>query len=162
MVIKSALGAPFVNRVARNIILNPPAPNFSYSVGNVGIGNSTPTNKLSVTGNADFSGNVGIGTTNPTSKLSVNGNIRAKEILVEIANWPDYVFEDDYQLSSLNHVEDYIKTNRHLPDMPSAEMIQQQGLNVGDVQKKMMQKIEELTLYIIEMKKEMELLKRKK
>ncbi len=114
LVIKSALGAPLINRPFKNIILNPPPPNSLYSVGNVGIGNATPTNKLSVVGNADFSGNVGIGTTNPTSKLSVNGNIRAKEIVVESINWPDYVFEDNYELSSLDSVEQHIKTNKHL------------------------------------------------
>jgi hypothetical protein len=106
-------------------------------------------------------GNVGIGTSNPTYKLSVNGNVRTKEVVVETA-WADYVFAKDYKLPSLIDVEKYIKENNHLPEIPSAEEIQTNGLKVGEVQTKMMQKIEELTLYIIEMKKEIELLKAKK
>jgi hypothetical protein len=107
-------------------------------------------------------GNVGIGTTNPTYKLSVNGNIRTKEVLVESANWPDYVFDKKYVLTPLHEVEKYINENKHLPNIPSAEEIQSNGLKVGEVQNKMMQKIEELTLYVIELKKEIELLKLKK
>jgi hypothetical protein len=107
-------------------------------------------------------GNVGIGTDNPTYKLSVNGNIRTKEVLVESANWPDYVFDKKYVLAPLHEVEKYINENKHLPNIPSAEEIQNNGLKVGEVQNKMMQKIEELTLYVIELKKEIELLKQKK
>jgi hypothetical protein len=106
-------------------------------------------------------GNVGIGTTNPTYKLSVNGNVRSKEVVVE-TGWADFVFAKEYKLPSLTEVEEYIKENNHLPGIPSAEEIQTNGLKVGEVQTKMMQKIEELTLYIIEMKKEIELLKAKK
>ncbi len=106
-------------------------------------------------------GNVGIGTSNPTEKLSVNGNIRAKEIVVELANWPDYVFEKRYLLKPLDEVEAFIKQNNHLPNIPSAAEIQSNGLKVGEVQTKMMEKIEELTLYVIELKKEIDLLKKK-
>ena len=105
--------------------------------------------------------NVGIGTTNPTSKLSVNGNIRAKEIVVE-TGWADFVFDEKYKLSNLDSVETYIKLNKHLPGIPSANEIGTNGLKVGEVQTKMMEKIEELTLYVIELKKEIELLKAKK
>ena len=161
LVIKSAYGSPLINRPFKNIILNPePITNLS-SAGNVGIGNSTPANKLSVNGNADFSGNVGIGTTNPTYKLSVNGNIRAKEIVVE-SGWADYVFDENYKLPSLESVEYHIKQNKHLPGIPSADNILKEGLSIGAIQAKMMEKIEELTLYIIEMKKEIKLLKAKK
>jgi hypothetical protein len=92
--------------------------------------------------------------------LTVNGNVRTKEVVVE-TGWADYVFAKDYKLPSLTDVEKYIKANNHLPEIPSAEEIQTNGLKVGEVQTKMMQKIEELTLYIIEMKKEIELLKLK-
>jgi hypothetical protein len=105
-------------------------------------------------------GNVGIGTLNPTSKLSVNGNIRAKEVVVE-TGWADYVFAKDYKLPSLMEVEKYIKANNHLPEIPSAEEIQINGLKVGEVQTKMMQKIEELTLYIIEQNKRIDKLEKK-
>lgn len=103
-------------------------------------------------------GNVGIGTTNPTHKLSVNGAIRAKEIRVN-TGWADYVFEPAYQLRPLAQVEQFIKENGHLPDIPSAKVIQDEGLDVGSVQTKMMAKIEELTLYLIEANKQIELLK---
>ncbi len=107
----------------------------------------------------NLGGAVGIGTTNTAGyKLAVNGNIRSKEVVVE-TGWADYVFAKDYKLPSLKDVEKYIKENNHLPEIPSAEEIQINGLKVGEVQTKMMQKIEELTLYIIEMKKEIEILK---
>ncbi len=106
-------------------------------------------------------GNVGIGTTNPTYKLSVNGNIRSKEVVVE-SGWADYVFADNYKLKSLTEVEQFIKENKHLPNIPSAAEIEKNGLHLGDTQKKMMEKIEELTLYLIELKKEIEALKKDK
>ena len=85
--------------------------------------------------------------------LAVDGKIKAKEIVVELAGWADYVFEEDYKLASLESVEQHIKANRHLPGIPSADNIQKQGLSVGAVQTKMMAKIEELTLYLIEANK---------
>ncbi|MEO7264886.1 MAG: hypothetical protein ABIW38_08240 [Ferruginibacter sp.] len=110
---------------------------------------------------AAATGNVGIGTDNPTYKLSVNGNIRSKEVVVEIG-WADYVFDKEYKLRSLPEVENYIKEHNHLPGIPSAKEIETNGLQLGETQKKMMEKIEELTLYIIEMKKEIEILKKDK
>jgi hypothetical protein len=99
-------------------------------------------------------GNVGIGTDNPTYKLSVRGNIRSNEVVVE-TGWADYVFADDYKLRSLEEVESFIQQHKHLPNIPSAAEIEKDGLPVGDTQKRMMEKIEELTLYIIQLKKEM-------
>lgn len=99
------------------------------------------------------SGNVGIGTTTPENKLDVNGTIRAKEVIVE-TNWSDFVFADEYKLRSLSEVEEHINQHGHLPDVPSAESIQSEGLSVGESQTIMMQKIEELTLYVIELKKQ--------
>ncbi len=106
-------------------------------------------------------GNVGIGTNNPTNKLSVNGNIRSKEVIVETANWPDYVFENSYPLKPLAEVEEYIKAHNHLPGIPAATQLETEGLHLGDIQKKMMEKIEELTLYIIQQQKEIDALKLK-
>jgi hypothetical protein len=103
-------------------------------------------------------GNIGIGTVTPTYKLSVNGNIRSKEVVVE-TGWADYVFEKKYKLKSLEDVEKFIEQNKHLPGIPSAAEIEKNGLQIGDTQKKMMEKIEELTLYMIALKKEIELLK---
>jgi hypothetical protein len=104
-------------------------------------------------------GNIGIGTTDPTYKLSVNGNVRSKEVVVE-SGWADYVFNNNYTLPTLEETEKFIQQHKHLPGIPSAKEIQSNGLAVGEVQAKMMAKIEELTLYVIELKKEINLLKK--
>lgn len=100
--------------------------------------------------------NVGIGTITPNEKLSVNGKIRAHEVKVETANWPDYVFEPDYKLPSLTEIEAYIQKNKHLPEMPSAAQLTDKGLELGEMVKIQQKKIEELTLYLIEKNKEMD------
>ncbi|MGB3468948.1 MAG: hypothetical protein WBA74_26925 [Cyclobacteriaceae bacterium] len=93
---------------------------------------------------------VGVGTTSPTHKLSVNGIIRAKEILVEASPWPDYVFTDDYDLQTLEEVSAYIKANGHLPNIPSAQEVEANGVVLGEMNASLLEKIEELTLYAIE------------
>ncbi len=105
------------------------------------------------------SGNVGIGTTAPQYKLSINGTTQAKEVRVE-TGWADYVFEKDYKLLSLEELAKYIEQNKHLPGIASAKEIQKNGLALGEMQAKMMEKIEELTLYIIELQKQINELKR--
>ena len=104
--------------------------------------------------------NVGIGTNSPSHKLSVNGSIRAKEIKVNIANWPDYVFADNYSLPSLEEVESFIKKNKHLPGISKATTLESEGMDVSKMQTLMMEKIEELTLYLIEANKKIEDLKK--
>ncbi|SMC74967.1 hypothetical protein SAMN04488524_2542 [Pedobacter africanus] len=99
-------------------------------------------------------GNVGIGTTSPDSKLAVNGNIRAREIKVENSNWPDYVFAKDYELPALQETEKHIKDKGHLPGIPSAAEVKANGIDLGEMNAKLLQKIEELTLHLIEMKKD--------
>lgn len=104
-------------------------------------------------------GNVGIGTSNTDDfKLAVNGTIRAKEIKVE-ANWADFVFEEGYKLRSLEEVAAYIKTNKHLPDIPSEKEVSENGIHIGEMNAKLLQKIEELTIYMIDMKNENDKLK---
>ncbi|CAM4112956.1 hypothetical protein SAMN06265348_103296 [Pedobacter westerhofensis] len=95
-------------------------------------------------------GNVGIGTATPTEKLSVNGNIRAREIKVESQNWPDYVFKPGYKLPPLDEVKAYIIQNEHLSEIPSGKEIGEKGLSLGAMNKLLMKKIEELTLYLIQ------------
>jgi hypothetical protein len=99
-------------------------------------------------------GNVGIGTTNPTHKLAVNGTIKAKEVIVETTGWSDYVFAEDYALTPLAEVEAHIKEHKHLPGIPSAVQVAEQGVSVGEMQARLLAKVEELTLYIIDIKKE--------
>jgi len=102
----------------------------------------------------DRSGSVGIGTTTPREALSVNGNIRSKEVKVETANWPDYVFKPAYNLLSLTEVKAYIEKNQHLPEMPSEQEVAKEGINLGEMNKLLTKKVEELTLYLIEKDKE--------
>ncbi|MBO9572458.1 MAG: hypothetical protein J7497_09650 [Chitinophagaceae bacterium] len=110
---------------------------------------------VSLPGNGIWAGNgnVGIGTSSPIEKLSVNGNIRAKEIKVEAANWPDYVFTPGYKLPSLESVAQHIKEKGHLPDMPSAAAVSKEGIALGEMNKKLLEKVEELTLHLIEQNK---------
>jgi hypothetical protein len=105
-------------------------------------------------------GNVGIGTIDPGSyKLAVEGTIGARRLKVTQGTWADFVFEPDYQLPPLQELETYIKTNKHLPDVPSAAEVAKDGLDVGEMNKILLQKIEELTLHLIEQEKEMNKLK---
>lgn len=104
----------------------------------------------------DNAGRVGIGTRNPTHELAVDGTILAREVLVsvEAQNWPDYVFDEDYDLHSLDEVEDYIAEHKHLPGVPSSETVGAEGVELGEMNRVMMEKIEELTLHLIDLKNE--------
>ena len=107
----------------------------------------------------DQYGNVGLGTSNPLGwRLAVNGQIRAKEIKVE-TGWADFVFKKDYYLPPLTEVESFIRENGHLKDIPSAEEVEKNGVMLGEMNSKLLQKIEELTLYMIEFNKELTRLK---
>ena len=111
-------------------------------------------------GSADlayFSGKVGIKTPDPRDfDLAVNGKIRAQEIKVEASPWPDYVFEKSYPLPSLKETEKHIKEKGHLFGIPSAAEVKTNGIDLGDMNVKLLQKIEELTLHLIRMEKEAE------
>ncbi|WP_339141953.1 shufflon system plasmid conjugative transfer pilus tip adhesin PilV [Croceitalea sp. MTPC5] len=106
-------------------------------------------------------GNVGIGTNAPDSKLAVNGNIHAKEVKVDLIGWPDYVFKKDYDLPALEEVEKHIKEKGHLINIPSAKEVEENGLQLGEMNKLLLEKIEELTLYIIEQEKRIKILESK-
>lgn len=124
---------------------------FGWSGGALGTKNAG-INNIALSWNT--AGNVGIGTSNPGSyRLAVEGKIGAREVVVTNATWADFVFAPDYKLKSLNEVENYIKENKHLPEIPSAAEIEKNGLSIGEAQAKQMQKIEELTLYLIEQNK---------
>lgn len=98
-------------------------------------------------------GYVGIGTASPTAKLEVVGVIKANELQCPVGPWSDFVFDDDYQLRPIEQVESYVKDNKHLPDIPSAEELKKTGISLTDMLSKQMQKIEELTLYVIQLQK---------
>ncbi|MGJ1404172.1 hypothetical protein ACR79N_00555 [Sphingobacterium siyangense] len=104
-------------------------------------------------------GNVGIGIEYPNEKLAVRGTIRAQEIKVETANWPDYVFTDGYQLPSLKETAEFIEKNKHLPGVPKAAVVEENGLSLGEMNRILMQKIEELTLHLIEKDKDISIIK---
>ena len=106
-------------------------------------------------------GNVGIGTIPAADyKLAVNGKIWSTEVNVSLTvPGPDYVFEKDYSLPSLESVKSYIETNKHLPEVPSAKEMETNGINVSELNMTMLKKIEELTLYTIQLKEELDVLK---
>ena len=111
-------------------------------------------------------GKLGVGTTSPNYKLDVNGTIRANEIIVNTMG-ADFVFADDYQLRPLSEVKVYITENKHLPEIKSAQEMQENGVSMNELQIQLLQKIEELTLYLIqqeeiiqELHQEVELLKK--
>ena len=116
-------------------------------------------------------GNVGIGTTAPDEKLTVKGKIHAQEVRVDLqgACAPDYVFQkyytgksdlkSDYTMLTLAEIESFTKKNHHLPNVPSAQEVQQNGVSLGQMSNVLLQKVEELTLYAIEQNKELERLK---
>ncbi|WP_316800448.1 hypothetical protein [Pedobacter frigidisoli] len=103
----------------------------------------------------DASGNVGIGLENPTERLTVNGKVKAREIRVDVQGMPDYVFKAGYQNMSLSETEAYIKKHQHLPEVPSATEAEQNGLELGEMNKLLLKKIEELTLHLIEKDKQL-------
>ncbi|HEX6426217.1 MAG TPA: hypothetical protein VF008_00975 [Niastella sp.] len=107
-------------------------------------------------------GNIGIGTLSPgTFKLAVEGKIGAREVRVTSANpWPDYVFAEQYKLISLSALKEYISRNHRLPEMPSAQEVKDNGIELGKMNAKLLEKIEELTLYVIELKEDIEQLKK--
>jgi hypothetical protein len=148
---QSAYGIRFYNGVANN---------WAY------IKSASPTTGAALTiGDAtgdvltlNGSGNVGIGTATPSHKLAVNGTVRAKEVIVD-TGWSDYVFEDSYKLKALSETEAYIKAERHLPGIPSAKEVAEHGVSMGDMQSKLLAKVEELTLHLIAQEKQLRALK---
>ncbi len=131
-----------------------------YNGADIVLGSSTAPIRFASNGyrmaiNTD--GRVTIGSGNTAAAgymLSVDGKVICEEARVQISSaWPDYVFHDDYKLRPIEELEKLIKAEKHLPDMPSAAVVEKEGIALGDMNKKLLEKVEELTLYIIELNK---------
>lgn len=95
----------------------------------------------------------------PILQLESNGLLRSRTVKIDTDTWPDYVFEEGYELMSLKEIEKYIDSNGHLPGVPSSEEVIEDGINVGEMNEILMKKLEELTLLMIQQQKEIDLLK---
>jgi len=145
--------------------------------GNIGIGTSIPQAKLDVAGSlkatsatisgalnaqsACFNGSVSIGSYSSAINLDVIGKIRAEEIKVCLNHGCDYVFEEDYSLMNLNDLNTFIKTHRHLPDVAPAAVMEAEGINLSEMNALLLRKVEELTLYIIQIENRLAEIERK-
>ncbi|MFV0332076.1 MAG: hypothetical protein ACK5KL_19990, partial [Dysgonomonas sp.] len=109
-------------------------------------------NVFTVTG----SGKVGIGVDDPQNALDVNGIIHAKEVKIDNNGWADFVFDNGYKLPTLSEVEAHIQEHKRLPEIPSEAEVKKNGVDVGEMQVKLLQKIEELTLYVIDLEKKVQ------
>ncbi len=134
-----------------------PTPIMSFRSGKVDV-----TGDLGVSNNLSVSGRVGIGAVtlsnypNSTSKLFVEGGITTEEVHVLLqADWSDFVFSKNYKLRSLSDLEHYIEANKHLPDIPSAATVEKEGIELGKMNALLLQKVEEMTLYILQLEKRM-------
>jgi hypothetical protein len=137
-------GAAYIGAVSNKDIWTP-----DIVIGHRTVGNSW-VERIKITAN----GNVGIGRTPPSEyKLAVDGTIAARRVKVTQETWADFVFEPQYKLPSLSELESYIKANKHLPDVPSAVDVTKDGLDLGEMNKILLQKIEELTLHLIDQNK---------
>lgn len=118
----------------------------------------SPANSLTISSE----GNVGVGVLSNDYKFAVAGGIIAEEVVVKLqSNWPDYVFEDDYEMPTIKETEEFIITNKHLPGVPSAEEIKVEGVDLAEMQSILLKKIEELTLHTIRQEKQIEKLQNK-
>ena len=131
--------------------------NGNFGVVNYTGGSVDATKSLVINGS---NGYFGIGTSLPDQKLTVKGIIHAQEIRVDLSvPGPDYVFDKNYELPTLKGVKDYIDQNKHLPEVPSAAEMEKKGVQLGEMNMLLLKKVEELTLYVIELKKEIDDLK---
>lgn len=101
-------------------------------------------------GRVIVNGNLGVGTLYPSERLAVNGNIKAREVNVSTSGWADFVFDPDFNLMPISELKSFIKEKRHLPNIPTEEEVMDKGIWLSEMNVKLLQKVEELTLYIIQ------------
>lgn len=130
-------------------------------VSNVALTNGLPTSDGDILMTVLGTGEVGIGTTVTSAKLTVKGDVHAREVRVTATAGADFVFEEEYKLPKLEDVDKFIKEHKHLPEIAPASEMQSKGVDLGDMNMKLLQKVEELTLYMIELKSEVNELKKK-
>ncbi|MCG8700773.1 MAG: hypothetical protein MI922_22155, partial [Bacteroidales bacterium] len=128
---------------------------IDMETGNVGIGTKTPSHKLEVNGDLMSTGDL-ISQGNAT----IGGDVLANRFITTAASFPDYVFESNYNLMSLNEVEDFVNTNKHLPNMPSEKEVIENGLDINEITVKSVENIENIYLHLINVSKEIESLKK--
>jgi hypothetical protein len=163
----SSYGDFRTNTGSGNTVISAPANtlflNYDHGTGGVNFcdGASNIVARVEGNGGGYFNGNIGIGTTDTRGyKFAVAGNAIFTKVVVKALPWPDYVFHSTYRLRPLSEVEEYINQYHHLPEVPTAEEVEKNGLDVGDNQATLLKKIEELTLYVIEQQKEIKALKK--
>ncbi|PJJ83340.1 tail fiber protein [Mucilaginibacter auburnensis] len=144
-------GANFANRADISFIVDGAiSPNYVPTAISFSNGDVTRVERMRISSN----GKVGIGTQSPDEMLTVNGKVHTKEVKVDLnIPAPDYVFKASYKLRTLEEVNKYIQSNGHLPDVPSAQTMEQNGVNIGEMNMQLLKKVEELTLYLIEEQK---------
>ena len=154
-----------------------------HKSGRIGIADtSRPEYKVNVGGNTHIKGNIyvdtkvvsgygefsesvliaGMAKVGTGFECSQAGQVKAKSIKVTLDGWSDFVFDEGYHLPSLYELEKYVATNRHLPDIPSAKEVEDNGVDLGEMNAKLLQKVEELTLYVIDLQKQIDELKKNK
>ena len=172
--IKGYTGSGIVLKTNGNIEMTTGTTSFN----NISVGSMATTVNFHATGNSTLDGNLSVGTNfscNSNGDVAANtltvgtgfscndnGYVKAKEIKVTLTDWPDYVFEDGYKKLSLPETEKYIKEKGHLPDVPSAQEVQENGVSLGEMNAILLQKIEELTLHIIDLQNQIDELKQGK
>ena len=128
----------------------------TYFTGNIPASQSISALNMNATGNLTVTGTASIGN---GFFCTVNGQLKTKEIVVTLEGWSDYVFDSGYRLMPLGELERYVNANKHLPNIPSATEVEKNGVNVGEMNALLLEKIEELTLYIIDLQKQIDELK---
>ena len=153
----------FIQHEQSSMRFENPAGSFELNAyGNVGVGASHQNHRFNVEGTSRFTGAVTMQsslTVGSGMRCDAQGNMKVKRLRVTLTDWPDYVFGEGYRLRPLAEVEEHIERHSHLPDVPSAAEVEAEGADLGEMNKVLLQKVEELTLYIIDLQRQINELK---